>query len=602
MTNSPDTGTQLSTFSSLLRVIPYVQGAFPRLFLGIFIALAAAATALTIPFALRWLVDHPLSTGDVAQIIPGVTVIFILGMAEVAFIYLRRWLTLGPGVHLEGKMRNAIYVHLQQLPVAFHDRWQSGQLLSRAMGDVSTVRRWISFALVQLITSSIMLVAGFVLLFSFSPLLGAIFLLCSLPLIVFSIRFQRRFTKLARNSQDQQGDLATTIEESVHGIRVLKSFGRASQALEDFLDQAEVLRGTELEKGKANGKMWFWMLLIPDLGFALTLLLGIMQAERGLISVGTLVAFFATAALLKGPMQSIAPMLSISIEAASSLNRFHEVIDSPVEILDSPDAIVLENGPGELVFDNVHFRYEDASPGSPDLLDGVNLRIAPGETMALVGVTGSGKTSLTALTTRLFDVTEGRILIDGQDIRSVSIESLRTRVAMAFEDATLFSISVRENVLLGRQDLASAGDQLLHHQADLVLNQSLDIAQADFARHLPHGVESKIGEEGLSLSGGQRQRLALARAIAVQPNILVLDDPLSALDVTTEAAVEQALRQVLGTTTALIVAHRPSTVMLADRVALLHEGKILDVGTHTELLARCPEYRNVIASLDEEKQ
>ena len=600
MTTTPQSGTQLSTFSSLLRVYPFVQGALPRLIIGMVTALAAAATALSIPFALRWLVDNPLSTGDAAQIIPGVAVIFGLGLAEVTFIYLRRWLTLGPGVHLEGGMRNAIYVHLQRLPVAFHDKWQSGQLLSRAMGDISTVRRWISFAFVQLVTSTIMLVAGFSLLFAFSALLGFIFLVCSLPLILISIRFQRQFTKLARSTQDQQGDLATAIEESVHGIRVLKSFGRAGEALEEFLDQANELRGTELAKGRANGRMWFWMLLIPDLGFAITLLLGIIQAEQGIVSVGTLIAFFATAALLKGPMQSIAPMLSISIEAGSSLNRYFEVMNTPIEILELETATDLPPGPGELVFENVHFRYEDSPEYHTDLLDGINLTIKPGETIALVGLTGSGKTSLTALTTRLFDVTGGRILIDGVDIRDVTIESLRTQVAMAFEDATLFSISVRDNVLLGREDLTENPE--LASEAEELLQQSLDIAQADFARSLPNGVESKIGEEGLSLSGGQRQRLALARAIAVQPRILVLDDPLSALDVTTEAAVEKALRQVLATTTALIVAHRPSTVMLADRVALLHDGKILDVGTHSELLARCPEYRNVIASLDEEKR
>jgi ATP-binding cassette, subfamily B, bacterial len=593
---------QLSTFSSLRRVYPFVQGALPLLFIGIFVSLAAVATALTIPFALRWLVDNPLSTGDVAQIFPGVAVIFGLGLAEVVFIYLRRWITLGPGVHLEGKMRNAIYVHLQKLPVSFHDKWQSGQLLSRAMGDISTVRRWISFALVQLVTSSIMLVAGFALLFAFNVVLGAIFLVCSLPLIVISLRFQRQFTTLARNSQDQQGDLATSIEESVHGIRVLKSFGRAGEALEEFLEQANLLRGTELAKGKANGQMWFWMLLIPDLGFAITLLIGIIEAGQGIVSVGALIAFFATAALLKGPMQSIAPMLSISIEAASSLNRFHEVMDTPIEILEVRDAQDVPSGPGELVFENVHFRYEDSPAHVPDLIDGVNLSIKPGETMALVGLTGSGKTSLTALTTRLFDVTGGRILIDGVDIRDVNIASLRSRVAMAFEDATLFSISVRDNVLLGREELTNTENPELLADGEALLEQSLDIAQADFARSLPKGVESKIGEEGLSLSGGQRQRLALARAIAVQPSILVLDDPLSALDVTTEAAVEKALRHVLGTTTALIVAHRPSTVMLADRVALLHQGKILDVGTHSELLARCPEYRNVIASLEEEKR
>ncbi len=600
MTTTPQSGTKLSTFSSLLRVYPFVQGALPRLIIGMVTALAAAATALSIPFALRWLVDNPLSTGDAAQIIPGVAVIFGLGLAEVTFIYLRRWLTLGPGVHLEGGMRNAIYVHLQRLPVSFHDKWQSGQLLSRAMGDISTVRRWISFAFVQLVTSTIMLVAGFSLLFAFNALLGFIFLVCSLPLILISIRFQRQFTKLARSTQDQQGDLATAIEESVHGIRVLKSFGRAGEALEEFLDQANELRGTELAKGRANGRMWFWMLLIPDLGFAITLLLGIIQAEQGIVSVGTLIAFFATAALLKGPMQSIAPMLSISIEAGSSLNRYFEVMNTPIEILELETATDLTPGPGELVFENVHFRYEDSPEYHTDLLDGINLTIKPGETMALVGLTGSGKTSLTALTTRLFDVTGGHILIDGVDIRDVTIESLRTQVAMAFEDATLFSITVRDNVLLGREDLTENPE--LAGEAEELLQQSLDIAQADFARSLPKGVESKIGEEGLSLSGGQRQRLALARAIAVQPRILVLDDPLSALDVTTEAAVEKALRQVLATTTALIVAHRPSTVMLADRVALLHDGKILDVGTHSELLARCPEYRNVIASLDEEKR
>ena len=600
MTTHPENESQLSTFSSLLRVYPFVQGALPRLIIGMVTALAAAATALSIPFALRWLVDNPLSTGDAAQIIPGVAVIFGLGLAEVTFIYLRRWLTLGPGVHLEGKMRNAIYVHLQRLPVAFHEKWQSGQLLSRAMGDISTVRRWISFAFVQLVTSTIMLVAGFSLLFAFNALLGFIFLVCSLPLILISIRFQRQFTTLARSTQDQQGDLATAIEESVHGIRVLKSFGRAGEALEEFLEQANELRGTELAKGRANGRMWFWMLLIPDLGFAITLLLGIVQAEQGIVSVGTLIAFFATAALLKGPMQSIAPMLSISIEAASSLNRYFEVMNTPVEILELETATELPPGPGELVFDDVHFRYSDTQEHHADLLNGINLSIKPGETMALVGLTGSGKTSLTALTTRLFDVTGGRILIDGVDIRDVTIESLRTQVAMAFEDATLFSISVRDNVLLGREDLTD--NPQLKDEAEELLQQSLDIAQADFARSLPRGVESKIGEEGLSLSGGQRQRLALARAIAVQPRILVLDDPLSALDVTTEAAVEKALRQVLATTTALIVAHRPSTVMLADRVALLHEGRILDVGTHSELLARCPEYRNVIASLDEEKR
>lgn len=344
-----------------------------------------------------------------------------------------------------------------------------------------------------------------------------------------------------------------------------------------------------MTKGRTNGSMWFWMLLIPDTAFALSLMLGIYLATQNQVSVGTLIAFFATAALLKGPMQWIAPMLSLSIDAGSALNRFHEVVDVPVDIVDAPGATALPPGPGELVFENVHFRYPDAKVGTPDVLRGVNLTIKPGETMALVGVTGSGKTTLTALTTRLSQPTSGRILIDGTDISTVTLESLRTEVAMAFEDATLFSIPVKENVLLGTPQLVGA-------EATDVLEQSLNIAQADFVYDLPRGIDTTIGEEGLNLSGGQRQRLALARAIAVKPRILVLDDPLSALDVTTEAAVESALRQVLATTTALIVAHRPSTVMLADRVALLDQGQIVDVGTHSELMARSERYRHVLAS------
>jgi ATP-binding cassette subfamily B protein len=241
------------------------------------------------------------------------------------------------------------------------------------------------------------------------------------------------------------------------------------------------------------------------------------------------------------------------------------------------------------VFENVHFRYADSAAQYPDLVDGVQLSIEPGETMALVGLTGSGKSTLTALTTRLYDVTGGRILLDGVDIRDLGREELRAHIAMAFEDATLFSASVRENVLLGRPD-----------STEEELESALTIAQAGFVYDLPNGLDTRVGEEGLSLSGGQRQRLALARAIAAQPEVLVLDDPLSALDVDTEALVEAALRRVLATTTALMVAHRPSTVMLADRVALLESGRITAVGTHSELLATNEHYRFVISSLEDE--
>ena len=277
----------------------------------------------------------------------------------------------------------------------------------------------------------------------------------------------------------------------------------------------------------------------------------------------------------------------MTLDAKTAIQRFFEVLDTPVDIADPENPRTIVEPHGRLEFKDVHFRYSDAPADQPDLLNGVDLVLEPGESVALIGITGCGKTSLTALTTRLYDVTGGQVLLDGVDVRDLTREELRTHISMAFEDATLFSASVRDNVLLGRPDASEAD-----------LKQALEIAQAHFVYDLPDGLNTKIGEEGMSLSGGQRQRLALARAVAARPAILVLDDPLSALDVDTEALVEEALRSVLTTTTALIVAHRPSTVQLADRVALMQDGRITAVGKHSELLATNDHYRYVISSLD----
>jgi ATP-binding cassette subfamily B protein len=308
---------------------------------------------------------------------------------------------------------------------------------------------------------------------------------------------------------------------------------------------------------------------------------------EGSLTVGGLVAFFATATVLRWPTESIGFLLSMTLDAKTAIQRFFEVIDEPVLIKDPKEPVSIASPKGRLEFKDVHFRYPDTTSDQPDLLRGVDLVLEPGESVALIGVTGCGKSTLTALTTRLYEVTSGSIELDGVDIRSLTRLELRSHIAMAFEDATLFSASVRDNVLLGRPD-----------STEQELAEALSIAQADFVYELPEGLDTRIGEEGLSLSGGQRQRLALARAVAAKPAVLVLDDPLSALDVDTEALVEQALRKVLKETTALIVAHRPSTVQLADRVALMQDGKIVAVGKHSELLATNEHYRYVISSLD----
>lgn len=600
-TTAPPPPPRLSTARALARILPYAKPAMPWIYAGMVAALLAGVIALAIPLVLQSLVDGPLATGDPSQIWPAAIAVLVLGVLEAVFIALRRFFVLTPGTHIEARMRNGLYAQLQDLPVAFHDRWQSGQLLSRAVSDLNLIRRWLSFGFVLLIVNGITIVIGFVVLFSWSIWLGLLFFVMSVPLWIYGYLFEQKYSVIARRAQDQQGDLATAVEESVHGIRVLKAFGRGKHSLLKFAEQAELLRATEIDKAKAIAGIWFWLVLIPDVAFALCLLGGVALAANGELSVGELFAFFATATVLRFPIESIGFLLAMTYDTRAATDRFFEVMDEVNTITDPAAPVSIEAPTGRLTFENVVFRYQDAPADQPGILDGVTLELEPGETMALVGVTGSGKTTMTALATRLYDVTEGRVLLDGVDIRDLTREELRRHIAMAFEDATLFSASVRDNVLLGRPDLTEDPSAEAAAEAERVLAEALDIAQADFVHSLPDGVDTTVGEEGLSLSGGQRQRLALARAVAANPAVLVLDDPLSALDVDTEALVEAALRRVLATTTGLIVAHRPSTVQMADRVALLQQGRITDVGTHSELLKRNEHYRYVISSLEDEE-
>jgi ATP-binding cassette subfamily B protein len=582
--------SESGTLRVLWRLVPYAKKALPRIFLGVFAAIAAHLFALAIPQLLQGLVNS-LMAGGLDALLPAVGFILLLGLLEAFFVLLRRWLVLTPGTHVEASMRNSLYEKLQDLPVAFHDRWPSGQLLSRAVSDLSLIRRWLSFGFVLFTANLITIMVGLVILFTFNFWLGLIFFVATIPIWVAGFLFEGKYNVVARLSQDQSGDLATRVEEAVHGVRVLKSFGRGAFAASQFSSQATELRSTEMKKAKAVANIWLYLIMIPELAIGLSMLAGIWLVAEGELSVGTLVAFFATAMVLRWPTESLGFLLSFTLEARTATERFFEVIDSENKIVDPINPRIISEPQGLLEFKNVRFQFPDVESSDGELLRGVNLRVEPGQSVALIGLTGCGKTTLTALSTRLYDVTGGSITIDGVDIREFSREELRTLIAMAFEDATLFSSSVRENILLGNPSATEAD-----------LKQAIEIAQAQFAYDLPNGLDTTIGEEGLSLSGGQRQRIALARAVAAKPKILVLDDPLSALDVDTEAMVEDALRHVLKDTTALIVAHRPSTVMLADKVALMQDGKITAFGTHQELLKSSEHYRYVITSLDIEQK
>ena len=577
----------MGTVRTLLRIFPYVKKALPRVILGTVAALLAHMLALAIPNFLRSLVDSIGGVNGREVLIPAVLAILGLGVLEAGMVLARRWLVLTPGTFVEAALRKTLYAKLQDLPVSFHDKWPSGQLLSRATQDLGLIRRWLSFGLVLLVANGLTVFVGMGIMFSYHWILGVIFLVIVAPLWVIGFRFEKRYHVTARQSQDQAGDLATSVEQSVHGIRVIKAFGRGKYMSQKFEQSAKDLRGIELVKAKMVAGLWWYLSVIPEVALGVSLFVGVWLIGDGQLTIGGLSAFILTATVLHWPMDSIGFLLSMTIDARTAVERFFEVIDEKVGITDPNSAVSVEKVEGRLVFEDVHFKYQDAPEDQPDLLNGINLELQPGESVALIGVTGCGKTTLTALATRLYEVNSGSIKLDGVDIRDLTREELRGHIAMAFEDATLFSASVRENVLLGRPDATEEE-----------LAEALAIAQAQFVYDLPEGLDTKIGEEGLSLSGGQRQRLALARAVAAKPAVLVLDDPLSALDVDTEAMVEDALRTVLKATTALIVAHRPSTVQLADRVALMQDGRITAIGKHSELLATNEHYRYVISSLD----
>ncbi|MER5951979.1 ABC transporter ATP-binding protein [Streptomyces sp. NPDC001904] len=581
-----------SAVRTLARLWPYVRPVRARWAGAAVVAVLASCLGLVFPLVLKWIVDGPVTDRDPSGVWLGAGVLLVLGVVEALLFGLRRWLVARPLAGVEAGMRADLYRHLQRMPVAFHDKWASGQLLSRATTDLMVVRMFLAFPLTFLIVNAVTIVAGLAVLVVQDWGLGLVLLAPAVPLMAVCYRFEHGYAEASRRAQDQVGDLTTVVEESVLGIRIIKGFGRHRSQARAFRELSQTVRGTELTKARLLAGILGVITLLPELALGAALVLGTVRVADGDLSAGTLVAFLSTALALRWPIESIGFLLAMSQEAATATRRYFEVMDEQEEdphVHEQRTRVDAQGGDRSgLRFDGVEFRYPDAAPGSVPTLARIDLHIRSGETMALVGATGSGKTTLTALVPRLYDVTAGRITLDGRDVTSMPREELRTLVSVAFEEPTLFSASVAANVLMGAPD-ATEDD----------VERALGVAQADFVRRLPEGAATEVGEQGLSLSGGQRQRLALARTVVGGPRFLVLDDPLSALDVHTEAAVEAALRRVLADSTALVVAHRPSTVLLADRVALLSEGRITAVGTHQELLRSSAEYRHLMSGDDE---
>jgi len=569
-------------------------------------AFGAVAAEITIPLLTKAVIDGAIAHGYKRLLIPLALAAVGLGTAEALLNFIRRWIQASAVAAMEKTIRDDLYAHLQRLPASFHDSWQSGQLLSRATTDLSSIRRFAGFGLIFMVTNVMTFVAVVALLIHLNWWLGLVTGVVFAPVLPVCFRFEKRYRVLSRRVQDQEGDLTTLIEEAATGIRVLKALGRGGQAAARHGAQAVEVYRTQVEKASLLGSFWALLDLIPNAVIGLIIVLGAIAVSTGTLTLGGLVAFITLALQLVWPVEALGYIIASGQEAATAAQRVLEIFDTEPEITDKdqdqdcaerpgvraaaptaaprrravPGPRAAEPDPagtrGHLVFDHVSFTYPGAT--EPVLRD-IVLDLPPGQTVVLTGATGSGKSTLLQLVPRLADATSGTVRLDGTDIREVPLEQLRAAVGCAFEDATLFSASVRENVTFGAPDASEDA-----------VEAALTAAQARFAYDLPWGLDTRIGEQGMALSGGQRQRIALARAILAGPDVLILDDPLSALDVHTEERVTRALHEILADATALVVAHRPSTVALADTVALLSGGVIAAAGSHRHLLASSPEY------------
>nr|MBA3798241.1 ABC transporter ATP-binding protein [Geodermatophilaceae bacterium] len=519
--------------ASLKRLWPYIRPYRGLVLLTLVGALAATLVQIAIPLITQHVIDGPIADRNKAGLVPLGLLALAFGVTEAFMFFLRRWAMTKSSLAMERDLRDHIYRHLLRLPVAFHDRWSSGQLLSRATSDVSSIRRFVGFSAIFLVVNIASCLVIMVLLIGIYWPLGVFIAVAAIPLVIVGMRFERRYNLVSRQVQDEQGEVATDVEESVLGIRIIKALGRRDLVFGRFDAKAVRLQQLELGKVKLLAGIWALFELQPQLVLAGLLVGGSFAVAGGAMTIGTLVSFIALFTVMVWPILSIGWLLASTLEASTAADRIFELIDAEATVVDAPGVRergllpqpgatvglrpAARLGAGRLRLEGVGFRYPDAT--APVLHD-VDLEIAPGETVALVGATGSGKTTLTALIPRLYDVTAGRITIDGFDIRDLPLSQLRSQVATAFEDATLFSMSARENLTLGRPEAT-----------DDEVAEAIDVAQASFVHELPWGLDTRLGEQGMSLSGGQRQRLALARAVLGRPTVLVLDDPLSALDV-----------------------------------------------------------------------
>jgi ABC-type multidrug transport system fused ATPase/permease subunit len=572
----PESPRYRQTFARLLGFLrPY------KLSLIVSIVLAAGSQGAQI--ALIWItervIDRALIPHDRQKLWVFVAAIVALGVARAVLMAARRLISGRQALAVEMDMRQGLYSHLVRLSFGFYDRHQTGQLMSRATVDLQGVRFFLGYGLIFFFQNVLTVLSVTAVLLVFDWKLALIALAVTPLLVVLAYRYSHIAHPTLREVQQKLADVATVAEENIVGVHVVKSFAQEPQESTKFHARSEDVFRQTLRANRQRALYVPFISWVPLLAQGAVLLVGARMVTSGQLTVGAFVAFNLYLGMLVMPLRSLGMWIGQSQRATASGERIFQIMDEPEDIAERPGAAELPPGGGHLRFEDVVFEYLEGRP----VLDGVTLDVPAGRTIALIGQTGSGKTTLTSLVPRFYDVTSGRVTVDGVDVRDVTLTSLRRSIGVISQDPFLFSATVRENITFGAPDLD-----------DAEVERIARLAQAhEFVAELPEGYETVIGERGITLSGGQRQRLAIARALAVDPRILILDDATASVDATTEARIRTGLRDAMLNRTTLIIAHRLSTIALADEIVVLDEGRIAARGTHDELLETTPVYRDI---------